>query len=84
MPDPDPAAPGAASISTSIPPSAIEAVLRLAARALMPRLGYHPFLTLAGVAERVRAYRAAWEFDVETSREIDGWLAVYEGREAGR
>jgi hypothetical protein len=65
-------------------PPAVESVLRLAARALLPCVGglggTHRSYTLAGLAQLVRDARRDKYFDVETSVAIESWLAVYEGR----
>lgn len=65
------------------PPPAVDNVLRLAARELLPRVGCLRACTLGEIAHLIKEVRQQRYFDVETSVSIESWLAVYEGREVG-
>ena len=66
------------------PPPAVDSVLRLAARELLPRIGCLRECTLGEVARLIKEVRQQRYFDVETAQAIESWLAVYEGREGAR
>lgn len=66
------------------PPPAVESVLRLAARELLPRVGCLREVTLGEIAQLIKEVRQHRYFDAETAGAIESWIAVYEGREVVR